>query len=106
MATKQNKKKMEMKLLIGLIVRFCSHFSFSRARSPLPFPRFRGDFRRRRKGERQKSNRLSRQTTTLHVQYAFWYISLPSLHDYDGKMPPFTFYGGRKQATAKFSFSL
>ena len=61
MATKQNKKKMEMKLLIGLIVRFCSHFSFSRARSPLPFPRFRGDFRRRRKGERQKSNRLSRQ---------------------------------------------
>ena len=45
------------------------------------------------------------KTTTLHVQHAFLSISLPSLHDYDGKMPNFTFYGGRKQATAKFSFS-
>ena len=26
----------------------------------------------------------------------------PLLYDYDGKMPHFTFYGGRKQATAKF----
>ena len=33
------------------------------------------------------------------------YISLPLLHDYDVKMPYFTFYGGRKQATTKFSFS-
>ena len=45
------------------------------------------------------------KTTTLHVHHAFLYISLPSLHDYDGKMPNFTFYGGRKQATAKFSVS-
>ena len=45
------------------------------------------------------------KTTTRHVQHAFLYISLPSLHDYDGKMPNFTIYGGRKQATAKFSFS-
>ena len=44
------------------------------------------------------------KTTTLHVQHVFLYISLPSLHDYDGKMPNFTFYGGHKQATAKFSF--
>ena len=35
----------------------------------------------------------------------FLYTFLPSLHDYDGKMPNFTFYGGHKQATAKFSFS-
>jgi len=34
----------------------------------------------------------------------FLYISLPSLHDYDGKMPNFKFYGGRKQATAIFFF--
>ena len=45
------------------------------------------------------------KTTTLHVHHAFLYISLPSLHDYDEKMPNFTFYGGRKQATMKFSFS-
>ena len=36
----------------------------------------------------------------------FLYISLKLLHDYDVKMPNFTFYGGRKQATTKFSFSL
>ena len=45
------------------------------------------------------------KTTTLHVHHACLYISLPSLHDYDAKMPHFTFYGGRKQATTKFSFS-
>ena len=43
------------------------------------------------------------KTATLHVHLAFLYISLPSLREYDGKMPNFTFYGGRKQATAKFS---
>ena len=45
------------------------------------------------------------KTTTLHVHLAFLYISLPSLRDYDGKMPNLKFYGGRKQATAKFSVS-
>ena len=30
----------------------------------------------------------------LHVQHTFLYISLPSLHDCDVKMPNFTFYGG------------
>ena len=41
---------------------------------------------------------------TLYVQHAFLYISLPSLHDYDVNMPNFTCYGGREQATTKFSF--
>ena len=36
------------------------------------------------------------------MHHAFLYISLPILHDYDVKMPNFTFYGGRKQATTKF----
>ena len=45
------------------------------------------------------------KTTPIHVHHAFLYISLPSLHDYDGKMANVTFYGGRKQATAEFSFS-
>ena len=46
------------------------------------------------------------KTTTLHVHLAFLYISLPPLRDYDGKMPNFTFYGGRKQAKAKFCLFL
>ena len=32
----------------------------------------------------------------MHVHHAFLYISLPSLHDYDVKMPA-TFCGGREQ---------
>ena len=53
----------------------------------------------------KKAIGLLSKTTTLHVHHAFLYISLPLLHDYDVKMPSFTFYGGRKQATTKFSFS-
>ena len=44
------------------------------------------------------------KTTTLHVHRAFLYISLLALNHYDGKITNFTFYGGRKQATAKFLF--
>ena len=36
------------------------------------------------------------KTTILHVHHAFLYISLPSLHDYDVKMPNFTLHRGRK----------
>ena len=46
------------------------------------------------------------KTTTLQVHLALLYISLSSLRDYDGKMLNFTFYGGLKEATAKFSFSV
>ena len=46
------------------------------------------------------------KTTTLHVHHAFLYISLPSMHDYDVKMPYCKFYGGRKQATSNLFFSL
>ena len=41
----------------------------------------------------------------MHVQHSFLYISLPSLHDYDVKMPNFTIYGEREQVTTNFSFS-
>ena len=41
----------------------------------------------------KKAIGLLSKTTTLHVHHAFLYISLPSLHDYDVKMPSFTFYG-------------
>ena len=48
---------------------------------------------------------LISKTTTLHVHHAFLYISLLSLHDYDVKMPNFTFYRGSAQATTKFPLS-
>ena len=54
----------------------------------------------------KKATGLSRKTTTLHVHHAFLYIYLPSLHDYDVKMPNYKFYGGRKQATTNLFFSL
>ena len=43
----------------------------------------------------KKAIPLLSKTTTLHVHHAFLYISSPSLHDYDAKIPNFTFYGGR-----------
>ena len=54
----------------------------------------------------KKAMGLLRKTTTLHVHHAFLYISLPSLHDYDVKLPNCKFYGGRKQATTNLFFSL
>ena len=45
----------------------------------------------RRKRERQTQQGFMRQTTTLHVHRAFLYISSPSLHDYDVKIPNFAF---------------
>ena len=49
---------------------------------------------------------LISRTTTLLGHHTFLYISFLLLHDYDVKMPSFTFYGGREQSTTKFSFSL
>ena len=42
---------------------------------------------------REKKDGISK-TTTLHVHYTFLYISLLLFHDYDVKIPGFTFYGG------------
>ena len=47
--------------------------------------------------ERQKATGWIGKTKALHMHHAFFlYISLPSLHDYDGKIPNCTFYGGHK----------
>ena len=46
---------------------------------------------------------LLSNTTSLHVHHTFF--SLPLLHNYDVKMPSFTFYGGPKQVMTYFSFS-
>ena len=51
----------------------------------------------------KKAIGLLSKTTSLHV-HAFLYISLPLLHDYDVKMPSFTFYGGRKTSDDKLFF--
>ena len=53
---------------------------------------------------RQKCIGLICKTTTLQVHHAFLYISSSSLHDYDVKMPIFTFCGGREHKTTTFSF--
>ena len=64
-----------------------------KARGPFDIRDFKIQ-RRRRQQERQKKKKtigLISKTTTLHVHYAFLYISLPALHDYDVKMPNFAF---------------
>ena len=53
----------------------------------------------------KKAMGLLRKTTTLHVHHAFLYISSPSLHDYDVKLPNCKFYGGREQATPNLFLS-
>ena len=52
--------------------------------------------------EVKKAIGLITKTTILHVHHAFFYISLPSLYDYDVKMPNLMFYKGSTQATTKF----
>ena len=42
------------------------------------------------------------RTSTSHVHHTFLYIYIPFLHNYDVKLPNFTFYGERKKATTKF----
>ena len=53
-------------------------------------------------GNITKAIGLISKTKILHVHHAFLYISLPSMHDYDVKMPNFTTHRGSTQATAKF----
>ena len=56
-------------------------------------------------GTATKAIALISKTTILHVHHAFLYISLPSLHNYDVKIPNFTTYRGSTQATTKFPLS-
>ena len=51
---------------------------------------------RGRQQERQKTIGLISKTTTSHVHHTFLYISFRFLHDYNVKMPNFSFHGGRK----------
>ena len=63
--------------------------------------------RRRRQRERETSKKgLDKQNNNFYVHHACSYIPLPSLHDYDLKVPNFsTSCGGRKHKTTIFFFS-
>ena len=47
---------------------------------------------------------VSIKTTNLQMHHAFLYISLPSLHYYDVKLPNFTFCGRSQHKTATLFF--
>ena len=55
-------------------------------------------------GEKATSWFRLAKTTTLHLHYAFLCVSLPSLHDCDGKKPNFTFCGEREHKTTTLYF--
>ena len=52
----------------------------------------------------KKATGLDWQTTTTHVYHAFLYISLTSLHDYNVKVPNFTFCRERENKTTTLNF--
>ena len=72
------------------------------------FPKLQGKIeekrlirQRRRRRQHQKSNRSNKgDKNSRHVHHAFLYISLPSLHEYDMKLPFFCCI-----ASTEFSFS-
>ena len=51
------------------------------------------------RGRQQKNNRFYKQNNNFFVHFC------QCLHDYDVKIPNFTFHGVRKQPTTKFCFS-
>ena len=69
---------------------------------------FNRDFKIQRRGrqqERQENRRFNKQNNNFARASRFFCRFLcPFLHDHDVKMPNFTFYGERKQATMKFCF--
>ena len=63
--------------------------------------------RRWRQQERQKNYRVRLAKKQLCTCITlFWYISLPSLYDYDVKIPNFTFCGVREHKVTTFFFFL
>ena len=93
--TRDHGKEKEERLLLPTFP--CAHINFrgEREKDVWVRGRFRAlllnsklkQRRRWRKRERRKSNWFteSSKTTSLYVHHAFWYISLPSLHEYDVK---------------------
>ena len=79
--------------------------TLSRAALPHPIGILRSDEGDGNENATKAIGLIQSKTTILHVHHAFLYISLPSLHDYDVKMPNFTMYRGSTQATSKFPLS-
>ena len=52
----------------------------------------------------ENGKKTTTTTTTLHVHHAFLFISQPSLHDYDVKLPNFIFCGGHEHKKTTFLF--
>ena len=58
--------------------------------------------RRGRQRERQKNNRFKKQNNNFASAITpFLYISFPLMHDCGVKMPNFSFFKGRNEATTK-----
>ena len=53
----------------------------------------------------KKAIALDKENNNFARASHFLHISLPSFHDYDVKLPNFTFYGGREYKTIFFFFS-
>ena len=49
-------------------------------------------------------NGKNKNKKPVQVHHAFLYISLPSLHDHNGKIPKFTFGGGLEDKTTTLFF--
>ena len=60
--------------------------------------------RRRRQRERKKAIGLDKQNNNFARASGFLHISLPSLNDYNVKLPNFTFCRGREHKTSTFFF--
>ena len=58
--------------------------------------------RRRRQWERQQAIGLRSKTSTLHGHHVFWFISLPSLHNYDVKWSNYKLTVKRERQGDKF----
>ena len=57
------------------------------------------------KKKKNNKNRFNKKNNNFaRASHCFVHF-FPVLHDYDVKMPYFSSYGGRKQATTKFYFS-
>ena len=52
----------------------------------------------------KKAIDLDKQNNNFARDHAFLYISLPSLHDYNVKLPNFSFCRGREQTDNNFLF--
>ena len=97
------KKIDNLKIKVGLVPRDCWHWLDCNTRE-FKIATLRSDDSDGH-GNTTKAIGLISKTTILHVHHAFLYISLPSLHDYDVKMPNFTMYRGSTQATTRFPLS-